>query len=95
VEFVRGPQPANADDLHILDVDGDGRVDLTWIDAGRNAVVTMYGRGLRRFDPPVVVSPVQKGSAMAVARLLSPRFYDLVLTHASRGVVSIVGKAFQ
>ena len=94
VDVIRNVQPIGEDAMIIRDVNGDGHRDLTWIDAGKNAVVTMYGRGNRQFDAPVTICPASRVTAIEIAGLKSVHSQDLVLANGSRGSITVVFDPF-
>lgn len=95
IEFIRNVQPMNEDALILADVDLDGHSDITWLDTGRNAVVTMYGRGNRRFETPVVISAANRVSAIHVARISSIHSLDLIMANSSKGTLSVIQSPFR
>jgi len=95
MEIIRGAQPLNEDAVLIRDVNGNGHIDLTWIDVGRNAVVTAYGRGHRKFDPPVKLCSASGVTAIQIAALKVPTIQDLILTNGSKGSVTIMFDPFR
>jgi hypothetical protein len=95
LDFLRGVHLLNEDALLLQDVDNDGHVDLTWIDLDTDAVMTMYGRGNRRFDSARNVYPAHGVTAIQVANIKSTRRQDLVLTNGSRGSITIVFDPFK
>jgi hypothetical protein len=94
LEMIRGAQPLNEDAIIVRDVNNDGHPDVTWIDGSRNAVVTSYGRGNHRFDPPVTICPANRITAIQVASLRKPAVQDLILANGVRGTVSIMFDPF-
>jgi hypothetical protein len=78
----------------IRDVDGDGHRDITWLDAGKNAVVTMFGKGNRKFDAPVTICPASRITAMQIAGIRSPHSQDLILANGTGGSITVVFAPF-
>jgi hypothetical protein len=94
MEIIRGAQPLNEDAVLIRDVNADGHADLTWIDVGKNAVVTAYGRGRRKFDTPVTLCSANGVSAIRIAAMKVPDIQDLILTNGLKGSITIMFDPF-
>ena len=95
LEIIHGAQPRNEDALILGDVDGDGHRDLTWLDEGKGAVLTAYGKGERKYDPPVLISPARRVTAIQVASLKHSGSRDLILANGTKGSVTILFGAFR
>ncbi|MBM2839668.1 MAG: hypothetical protein HW412_196 [Bacteroidetes bacterium] len=92
---LRNVEPLNEDAVLLRDVDNDGHTDLTWIDSGKNAVMTIYGRGNRKFDSAVTVAPARGVTAIEIASIKFPDVQDLILANGSKGSVSIMFDPFR
>jgi hypothetical protein len=95
LEILRNVHPLNEDAVLLRDVDNDGRMDLTWIDAGKNAVITMYGQGNRKFDSPVSICPANRVTAIQIASIKFPNIQDLILANGSKGSVTVMFDPFR
>lgn len=95
VELIRNVQPLDEDAVLLQDVNRDGHADLTWIDVSRNAVVTAYGHGKRKFGPPVLIVPAAGVTALAVADVKTPNVLDLILVNGSKNSVNIIFHPFR
>ncbi len=95
VELIRNVQLLNEDAFLLRDVDSDGHPDMTWIDTGRNAIVTMYGRGNRKFDPPMSIRSANHITAIQIASMKFPNIQDLIFANGSKGTISIFFDPFR
>jgi hypothetical protein len=95
LDIIHGAQPLNEDAVLLRDVNSDGHIDLTWIDVGRNAVVTAYGRGHRKFDLPVSLCSASGITAIQIAAMRVPTIQDLILTNGLKGTLTIMFDPFR
>ena len=95
LEWVRNVHPLSTDAVRLSDVDGDGYVDITLIDAIRNSVIVFYGRENGRFGAPVHICSARDITAICVAGLRRQGVQDLVLSHRLQGTVSIIWDPFR
>lgn len=95
LDLIRNVQPLGEDAVVIRDADGDGHRDLTWVDVGRNAVVTMYGKENHKFETPVTVCSGNRVTAIEIAGIKSSHIQDLILANGSRGFISVMFGPFQ
>ena len=71
------------------DVDRDGTRDIVVLDQSREAIVCIYGRGGRRFTPPVSILSAPGVRYFVVGSLSTPRVMDLILSEERRHVISV------
>jgi hypothetical protein len=81
-----GDDPEN---IVVDDVDRDGSKDIVILDQIRESVVCIYGRGGRRFTPPVPILAVPGVRSFAVGSLSTPRVLDLILSEEKRHLISV------
>ncbi len=94
LDFIRNVQPLDEDAVVIQDADGDGHRDITWVDVGKNAVLTMYGKGNRRFEPPVSVCSGNRVTSIEIGGIKSSHSRDLILANGSKGFISVIFAPF-
>jgi hypothetical protein len=95
LEWIRDVRPLDDAAIDLQDVDGDGISDLTVLDSMRKAIVVYYGDRDGRFGPPSVVCPAPDVNGFAIGSLREGGRRDLVLTHGSKGTVSITVNPFR
>ena len=93
--WIPGVLPINDDAVVLRDVDGDGIVDITMIDALRRGVVTLYGKPQGGFHPPVTIIAGGNISAIRVAPLRSASEQDLVVADGTRCSISVLPYPFR
>jgi hypothetical protein len=84
--LVPGDDPES---MVVDDVDRDGSKDLVLLDRMQESIVCIYGRGERRFTPPVRILSAHGVSCFAVGSLSTPRVLDLILSEEQRHVISV------
>ncbi len=84
--LVPGDDPES---IVVDDVDRDGAKDIVILDQMRESIVCMYGRGERRFTPPVTILSAPGVRCFAVGSLSTPRVLDLILSHEQRHLISV------
>jgi hypothetical protein len=95
VEWISGAGPENDESLLIQDADGDGVVDITFLDEGADSVVVLYGKKNGGFSSPVPVCGAAGVSSVRIASLRFDGVRDLILSHGDRGSVSILFQPFR
>ncbi len=93
--WVDDVHPAQDDEIVLRDINGDGRVDIAYLDAERRAVMVLYGTGRRQFAAPVEVCPAPGVSSFAIGTLRSSSSNDLVLSSTTKGTVSVIFAPFR
>jgi hypothetical protein len=83
---VTGDDPES---IVVDDVDRDGTKDIVVLDQSREAIICMYGRGGRRFTPPVSILSAPGVRYFVVGSLSTPRVMDLILSEERRHVISV------
>jgi hypothetical protein len=89
VTTVEGIRAAGEESVILRDLDGDGRRDLLVLDSEKGEVLVLYGLGSGQFSAPRLVCPAGPVSSMAVSALHAEGVFDLVLTNAEKGTVSV------
>lgn len=90
LQWLPDIQPLNEDGVLMKDIDGDGKTDIAVLDAGRNAIMVLFGNGKGGFSLPIPVCSAEGVSAIQFASLRTPGVQDLVYTNADKGTVSIM-----
>jgi hypothetical protein len=94
LEWIHDTLIEEDDDLVVLDVDRDGRMDLTVRNALSDMVVTYYGTGAG-FQRGVPICSARGIRAIGIAPLVAPGVNDLVLARGNDGTVSIMHAPFR
>ena len=94
IEWIRGVNPSNDDSIVLCDVDGDGLADMTFVDALRQEVVTLYGLGGGKFGAPVSICSAAGVGEIAVGSLRDVTTRDLVMSQPEKGTVAILFSPF-
>ncbi len=95
VEWVTGVYPLNDDVILLQDVNGDARNDITYLDGEKERVCVIYQRPEGGFRTPVTVMHAPGVRGLRIAALKTHDVYDVILSHADKGKVSIVFDAFR
>ena len=94
LEWIEGIQPLDDDAFILRDVNGDGDVDITLIDRGRESVVVLYGRSRGVFERPVSICSSAGVTSIRVASLRKYRVQDLILSNTVKGTISLLFDPF-
>ncbi len=81
-----GDDPEN---IVVADVDRDGSKDIVILDRMRESIMCIYGRGERRFTPPVSILSAPGVRNFVVGSLSTPRVLDLILSEERRHLISV------
>lgn len=89
-EWISPVAPSDDPETIVVeDVDRDGTKDIVILDQTREAIICSYGRGERRFTPPVNILPAPGVRYFVVGSLNTPRVLDLILSEERRHVISV------
>ncbi len=95
LQWIRGIHSFDDDAIILNDADDDGNVDITFIDTRKDSIVVMFrGRDGLYSDPVSVCSAVGVNS-IRIGSLRQSHVQDLILSHGSRGTVSVLFSPFK
>jgi hypothetical protein len=93
--WIRGIHMTDPSAAIVEDVNGDGAMDITYIDEPRRSVLTLYGRAKGKLSSPVTIWQERPVSSVCVARLHQPDAADLILADAARSTVTVLFHPFR
>jgi hypothetical protein len=93
--WVNDVSPANDASLIVQDLDGDGYRDIAFLDHLTKSVNVLYGMGNRKFSSARKIASADGVRQIAVGALRAAKAHDLVMTHESRGVVTVMYSPFR
>ena len=95
IYWLEGVSPANDASLIVQDLDGDGYRDIAVLDQLAKSVNVLYGMANRKFSFPRRIATADGVRQIAVGALRAAKTPDLVMTHESRGVVTVMYSPFR
>ncbi|GEM_PF-1750789 len=95
IAWLKNVQPLNDNCLILDDVNGDNRIDITYLDGEKQAVMVAYQQTDRVFMEPVVVQSAAGVRGIQVAPLKRDGIFDLIMAHSNMAKISIAFDPFR